>query len=69
MGLSMFVQNRLNPTPPDPIQAKVMMFLPFIFTVFFAFFPAGLVLYWVANNVLSIAQQWLITRRVENAAG
>ncbi len=67
MGISMFLQNRLNPTPPDPIQAKVMMFLPFIFTVFFAFFPAGLVLYWLANNVLSIAQQWMITRRIERA--
>ena len=68
MGISMFVQNRLNPTPPDPIQAKVMMLLPFVFTIFFAFFPAGLVLYWVANNALSIAQQWVITRRIENTA-
>jgi YidC/Oxa1 family membrane protein insertase len=49
----------------DPIQAKVMMVLPVVFTVFFAFFPSGLVLYWVVNNTLSIAQQWVITRRVE----
>ena len=65
MGVSMFVQQRLNPPPPDPIQAKVMMALPFIFTIFFAFFPSGLVLYWVVNNVLSIAQQWMITKRIE----
>ena len=68
MGVSMFIQQKLNPAPPDPIQAKVMMSLPFVFTVFFAFFPAGLVLYWVVNNVLSIAQQWNITRTVERAA-
>ncbi len=65
MGISMVIQQRLNPPPPDPIQAKVMMALPFVFTVFFAFFPAGLVLYWVCNNVLSISQQWVITRRIE----
>ena len=65
MGVSMWFQQRLNPAPPDPIQAKVMQFLPVIFTVFFLFFPAGLVLYWVTNNVLSIAQQWVITKRVE----
>jgi YidC/Oxa1 family membrane protein insertase len=65
MGISMFIQQRLNPPPPDPIQAKVMMALPFIFTVFFAFFPAGLVLYWVVNNILSITQQWIITKRIE----
>ncbi|MEA3274022.1 MAG: membrane protein insertase YidC [Pseudomonadota bacterium] len=68
MGVSMFVQQKLNPAPPDPIQAKVMMSLPFVFTVFFAFFPAGLVLYWVVNNLLSIAQQWHITRSIEKAA-
>jgi YidC/Oxa1 family membrane protein insertase len=67
MGVSMFIQQKLNPTPPDPIQAKVMMGLPFIFTVFFAFFPSGLVLYWVVNNILSIAQQWYITRNIERA--
>ncbi len=65
MGASMVIQQRLNPPPPDPIQAKIMMALPFVFTVFFAFFPAGLVLYWVVNNVLSIAQQWIITKRIE----
>ncbi len=65
MGVTMFIQQKLNPAPLDPMQAKVMMMLPFIFTVFFAFFPSGLVLYWVTNNVLSIAQQWVITKRVE----
>jgi YidC/Oxa1 family membrane protein insertase len=68
MGVSMFIQQKLNPAPPDPIQAKVMMSLPFVFTVFFAFFPAGLVLYWVVNNILSILQQWHITRNIEKAA-
>jgi YidC/Oxa1 family membrane protein insertase len=66
MGLSMFVQQKLNPAPMDPIQQKVMMALPFVFTVFFMLFPAGLVLYWVTNNTLSILQQWIITRRVES---
>jgi len=68
MGVSMYVQQKLNPAPPDPIQAKVMMSLPFVFTVFFAFFPSGLVLYWVVNNLLSIAQQWYITHKIEQAA-
>ena len=70
MGASMFLQQRLSPTPPDPIQAKVMMFMPIVFTGFFLFFPSGLVLYWFVNNLLSIAQQWAITRRIEagNAA-
>jgi len=66
MGVSMFVQQKLNPAPMDPVQAKVMMMLPIIFTVFFAFFPSGLVLYWVVNNLLSITQQWYITRSIEN---
>jgi YidC/Oxa1 family membrane protein insertase len=65
MGATMLIQQRLNPAPMDPIQAKVMMALPVVFTVFFAFFPSGLVLYWVVNNTLSIAQQWVITRRIE----
>ena len=65
MGVSMYIQQKLNPTPPDPVQAKVMQFLPIIFTAFFAFFPSGLVLYWVANNILSIAQQWKIVRTIE----
>ena len=68
MGVSMFIQQKLNPAPPDPMQAKIMMSLPFVFTVFFAFFPAGLVLYWVVNNIVSIAQQWYITRKIEKAA-
>lgn len=67
MGVSMFVQQKLNPPPPDPIQAKVLMALPFVFTVFFAFFPSGLVLYWTVNQLLSIAQQWYITQRIEKA--
>ena len=66
MGASMFVQMQLNPTPPDPMQAKVMKLMPVIFTVFFLFFPAGLVLYWVVNNLLSIAQQYYITKQIEN---
>ena len=65
MGITMFLQQKLHPAPMDPIQAKVMAVLPVVFTVFFAFFPAGLVLYWVANNVLSIVQQWAITRSIE----
>lgn len=68
MGVTMMAQQKLNPTPLDPIQAKVMMILPIVFTGFFAFFPAGLVLYWFVNNLLSIAQQWMITRRIEKAA-
>lgn len=63
MGLSMFAQQKLNPPPPDPMQAKIMMFLPLIFTVMFLGFPAGLVLYWLVNNCLSIAQQWWVMSR------
>ncbi|MEY1660632.1 membrane protein insertase YidC [Isoalcanivorax beigongshangi] len=65
MGASMWFQMRLNPTPPDPTQAQVMKWMPVIFTVFFLWFPAGLVLYWLTNNLLSIAQQWFITRKIE----
>jgi YidC/Oxa1 family membrane protein insertase len=65
MAATMFVQTRLNPTPPDPLQAKMMMWMPLIFSVMFFFFPAGLVLYWVVSNLFSIAQQWVITRRIE----
>jgi YidC/Oxa1 family membrane protein insertase len=68
MGATMFLQQQLNPAPLDPIQKKVMTFLPLVFTIFFLFFPAGLVLYWVVNNILSIAQQWHITRRIESKA-
>jgi YidC/Oxa1 family membrane protein insertase len=64
MGATMLVQHFLNPAPIDPVQQKVMMVLPIVFTGFFAFFPAGLVLYWVVNNVLSIAQQWVITKKI-----
>ena len=62
MAISMFVQTKLNPTPPDPIQAKVMMYMPIMFSIMFFFFPSGLVLYWVVNNLLSIAQQWQINQ-------
>ena len=65
MVATMLIQTKLNPTPPDPIQAKVMMMMPFVFGAMFFFFPSGLVLYWVINNVLSIAQQWQITRMIE----
>ena len=67
MGATMLIQTKLNPTPPDPIQAKVMTLLPIVFTVFFAFFPSGLVLYWLINNVLSIAQQYVINKRIEQS--
>ena len=67
MGVTMFLQTRLNPAPPDPIQAKVMMYMPILFTGFFLFFPAGLVIYWIVNNVLSIAQQWQINRMIEGS--
>ncbi|MBV9576077.1 MAG: membrane protein insertase YidC [Gammaproteobacteria bacterium] len=62
MGISMFIQQRLNPPPPDPLQAKMMMLMPVIFTVLFANFPAGLMLYWFVNNTLSFLQQWYIMR-------
>ncbi|MGH8304729.1 MAG: membrane protein insertase YidC, partial [Steroidobacteraceae bacterium] len=64
MAVAMFVQYKLNPTPPDPVQAKVFMIMPLAMSATFAFFPAGLVLYWVTNTVLSIAQQWNINRRI-----
>ena len=66
MGISMVIQQKLSPTPmADPVQAKMMMALPLVFTVFFAFFPSGLVLYWVSNNLLTITQQWIITKRID----
>ncbi len=68
MGATMLIQQKLNPAPMDPVQQKVMSILPIVFTVFFAFFPSGLVLYWVVNNTLSIAQQWVITRSIDRAA-
>ncbi|MDH2917923.1 MAG: membrane protein insertase YidC [Sideroxydans sp.] len=69
MGASMILQSKLNPVPPDPMQAKLMQIMPVIFSVVFFFFPAGLVLYSVVNNVLSIAQQWYITKKLENDSG
>ncbi len=68
MGLTMFIQYKLNPPPMDPIQQKIFMALPVVFTVFFAFFPAGLVLYWFTNNLFSIGQQYVITRKITAAA-
>jgi YidC/Oxa1 family membrane protein insertase len=65
VGLSMFLQQRLSPPPPDPTQAKVMMFMPIIFTALFINFPAGLMLYWFVNNTLSVVQQWYIMRTVK----
>jgi YidC/Oxa1 family membrane protein insertase len=65
MGAAMFFQQKLNPQVGDPVQVKVMQIMPIIFTVFFAFFPSGLVLYWVTNTLLSIAQQWKINKVVE----
>ncbi|HHJ34304.1 MAG TPA: membrane protein insertase YidC [Gammaproteobacteria bacterium] len=67
MGISMFIQQKLNPAPVDPIQQKVFQIMPFAFTFMFAFFPSGLVLYWVVNNILSITQQYIITKRIENS--
>ena len=63
MGISMFVQQRLSPPPADPMQAKVMMFLPVFFTIIFLNFPAGLTLYWLTNNTISVLQQWYIMRK------
>jgi YidC/Oxa1 family membrane protein insertase len=68
MGITMFIQTWLNPTPPDPMQARLMKIMPVAFSVFFFFFPAGLVLYWLVNNILSIAQQWHITRALERGS-
>jgi len=65
MGLGMFFQQKLNPAPPDPMQAKIMTAMPIMFTVMFAFFPSGLVLYWLTNSLLSIAQQWKINRAAQ----
>jgi len=65
MAISMFIQTKLNPTPPDPVQAKVMLYMPLAFSLMFFFFPSGLVLYYIVNNVLSIAQQWQINRMFE----
>ncbi len=66
MGVSMYVQQKLNPAPVDPMQQKIFQIMPFAFTAMFAFFPSGLVLYWVVNNILSISQQYVITKRIES---
>ena len=68
MGASMIIQTYLNPAPTDPIQAKVMKIMPVVFSIFFFFFPAGLVLYWLVNNILSITQQWYINKTIHAAA-
>ena len=67
MGATMFLQMKLSPAPPDPMQAKVMQIMPIMMTGLFLFFPAGLVLYWLTNAVLGILQQWYITRKIEAA--
>ena len=64
MGVTMFLQTKLNPQPADPMQARIMLLLPLMFIFLFATFPAGLVIYWTWNNVLSIAQQWVIMKRM-----
>ena len=68
MGAAMLLQQKLNPAPADPVQARVMQIMPIMFTAFFAFFPSGLVLYWATNTILSIAQQWKINKVVEQEA-
>ena len=69
MGASMFGQTILNPTPVDPMQKNIMLAMPVMFTIFFLWFPAGLVLYWLVNNLLSIGQQWVITRKIAASGG
>ena len=68
MGASMLLMQMLNPPMPDPMQQKMMKIMPVLFTILFVFFPAGLVLYWLMNNILSYAQQYYVTKRVERAA-
>jgi YidC/Oxa1 family membrane protein insertase len=63
MGLTMYLQQKINPPPPDPIQAKIFMLLPFIFTFLLATFPSGMVVYWTINNILSIAQQYILLKK------
>ena len=63
MGITMFLQQKMNPPPPDPVQARLFQFMPIIFTFMMAKFPAGLIIYWSWNNMLSVGQQWLIQRR------
>ena len=68
MAATMFIQVKMNPTPPDPVQAKVMTIMPIVFSFMFFSFPSGLVLYWLVNNIYSIAQQWAITRAMNKAS-
>ncbi|MDG1507067.1 MAG: membrane protein insertase YidC, partial [Luminiphilus sp.] len=68
MGISMYLMQRLNPAPPDPMQAKIMQYMPIAFTFLMMWFPAGLVLYWLCNNLLSFGQQYVVTRQIEQAA-
>jgi len=68
MAASMFLQQKLNPKPTDPTQARLMMMMPIIFSIFFFFFPAGLVLYWFINNVLSMMQQWYVNKQIHATA-
>ena len=68
MGVSMYLTQRMQPEPPDPVQAAVFKYMPVIFTFLFLWFPAGLVLYWLVNNVLSILQQWFVTRQLEKSS-
>ena len=68
MAASMFIQMKLNPKPTDPLQARLMMMMPIIFSIFFFFFPAGLVLYWLVNNILSIGQQWFVNNKIHAEA-
>jgi YidC/Oxa1 family membrane protein insertase len=65
MGASMWVQQKLNPPPPDPIQAKIFAFFPLFLTVILASFPSGLVVYWTVNNILTISQQWVIMKKTK----
>ena len=65
MGVTMYIQQKLNPAPPDPVQAKIFMFFPFILTILLASFPSGLVIYWSINNILTMAQQYVIIRKTK----
>jgi YidC/Oxa1 family membrane protein insertase len=69
MGVTMFLQQKMSPQPPDPVQAKIFLALPFVFTIMLAPFPAGLVIYWAWNNVLSVLQQWVILKRMAQKPG
>ena len=68
MGVSMYLTQRMQPEPPDPVQAAVFKYMPVIFTFLFLWFPSGLVLYWLVNNILSILQQWFVTRQLEKSS-